>query len=266
MKRLEGKRAVVLGAATNSNMGQIIARRLTEEGAKVLVSGRNEEALKALSSELGSSYGLCDITNHDQVRQLAEQAQQELGTVDIAINTTGWGLLKPVLEITDDELDGIVNLQFKGVHYFLAEFVRVMIKNPISGGSLINISSATTKALVNNHAAYIGTKTGAEALIRCVANDYGQYGIRANSISPALTKTPMTEGNFEVPGLADVFMSRVPLSRLNTSDDVAAAAVWLSSDEAFVTGENVQINGGLTMRGNPQSDDIQKAIAASSST
>ena len=76
----------------------------------------------------------------------------------------------------------------------------------------------------------------------------------------------MTEGNFEVPGLADVFMSRVPLSRLNTSDDVAAAAVWLSSDEAFVTGENVQINGGLTMRGNPQSDDIQKAIAASSST
>ena len=266
MKRLEGKNAVVLGAATNNNMGQIIARRLTEEGAKVLISGRNEATLKTLSSELGISYGLCDITEHDQVRQLAEQAQKEFGTVDIAINTTGWGLLKPLLDITDDELDGIVNLQFKGVHYFLPEFVRVMINKPISGGSLINISSATTKALVNNHAAYIGTKTGAEALIRCVANDYGEYGIRANSISPALTKTPMTEDNFKVPGLADVFMSRVPLARLNTSDDVAAAAVWLASDEAFVTGENVQVNGGLTMRGNPQSDDIHKAIAAGGSS
>ena len=63
-----------------------------------------------------------------------------------------------------------------------------------------------------------------------------------------------------------LFMSRVPLARLNTSDDVAAAAVWLASDEAFVTGENVQVNGGLTMRGNPQSDDIHKAIAAGGSS
>lgn len=240
MLRPKGKKAVVLGAATKSNMGQMIARRLNEEGATVLVSGRNEDELKALSSEIGA--------------------------VDIAVNATGWGLLKPVLEITDDELDRIVDLQFKGVHYFLAEFVKIMMNNATSGGSLINISSATTKALVNNHAAYIGTKTGAEALIRCVANDYGEYGIRANSISPALTKTPMTEDNFKVPGLADVFMSRVPLARLNTSDDVAAAAVWLASDEAFVTGENVQVNGGLTMRGNPQSDDIHKAIAAGGSS
>ena len=104
MLRPKGKKAVVLGAATKSNMGQMIARRLTEEGATVLVSGRNEATLKTLSSELGSARP-CDITEHDQVRQLAEQAQKEFGTVDIAINTTGWGLLKPLLEITDDELD-----------------------------------------------------------------------------------------------------------------------------------------------------------------
>lgn len=266
MKRLDGKKAVVLGAATNDNMGQVIARRFVEEGAEVLVSGRNEAVLKSLAEEIGGKYALCDITDHDQVRNLAEQAMQEFGAVDIAINTTGWGLLKPLLEVTDEELDGIVNLQFKGVHYFLAEFVSAMTKNPVSGGSLINISSATTKALVSNHASYIGTKTGSEALVRCVANDFGADGIRANSISPAFTKTPMTEGASAVPGVVETFTHRVPMGRLNTSADVAAAAVWLASDEAFVTGENVQVNGGLTMRGNPQTGDMQKAIAEAASS
>ena len=156
----------------------------------------------------------------------------------------------------------MVSIQFKGAHYFLAEFVKAMMGNPTPGGSLINITSATTTALISNYAPYIATKAGVESLVKCVANDYGQHGIRANSISPALTKTPMTEGSFGIPGLVDTFISRTPLGRLNTSEDVAAAAVWLASDNAFVTGQNIQVNGGLTLRGNPQAADIQQAIAA----
>ena len=264
MSQLKDKTAVVIGAASSGNMAQVIAKRFADEGAKVLVSGRNEEELAAFSKQIGGSYALCDITDHDQVKQLAEQAQAQLGSVDVAVNATGWGLAKPILEVEDDELERMVALQFKGVHYFLAEFVRSMMANSTPGGSLINISSATTKALINNYATYIGTKTGSEALVRCVANDYGQYRIRANSISPALTKTPMTEGAFGVPGLADTFVSRVPLGRLNTSDDIAAAAVWLAGDQAYVSGQNLQVNGGLTLRGNPQAADIQKAIAEAS--
>jgi NAD(P)-dependent dehydrogenase (short-subunit alcohol dehydrogenase family) len=75
----------------------------------------------------------------------------------------------------------------------------------------------------------------------------------------------MTESSFALPGLVDVFQSRVPLGRLNTSDDIAAAALWLASDEAFVTGENMQVNGGLTLRGNPQATDIQSAIVSAGS-
>lgn len=261
MKRLQGKKAVVIGAATKGNMAQVIATRLSDEGATVLVSGRHEKELEDFSAKLGGSYALCDITKHDQVRQLAEYSRKALGAVDVAINATGWGLAKPLLKVKDDELDRIVDLQFKGVHYFLTEFVREMMANEPCGGSLINISSATTRAIINNYAAYIGTKTGAEALVRCVANDYGQYNIRVNSVSPAFTRTPMTEASFEIPGLVDAFVSRVPMARLNTSDDIAAAAVWLASDEAFISGENIQVNGGLTIRGNPQAEDIQKAIA-----
>jgi NAD(P)-dependent dehydrogenase (short-subunit alcohol dehydrogenase family) len=137
-----------------------------------------------------------------------------------------------------------------------------MMEQDPQGGSLISLSSATTKALINNHAAYIGTKTGSEALIRCVANDFGQYGIKANTVSPAFTDTPMTSESFQVPGLVDAFLPKYPLGRLNTSDDVANACLWLCSDAAFVTGQNIQPNGGVTLRGNPQAVDIEAAVGA----
>ncbi len=262
MARLDGKRAVILGAASEGNMGQTTARLFAEHGATVLVAGRHERALSALADETGGHYAICDITDHAQVDALAATAKEKMGGIDVAMNATGWGLLKNTLEVTDDELDRIVDLQFKGVHYFLAAFVQAMSENEPTGGSIINLSSATTKAPINDHAAYIGTKTGSEALIRCVANDFGHHGIRANTISPAFTESPMTKEGFATPGLVDAFLPRYPLGRLNTVDDVAQAALWLASDDAFVTGQNIQPNGGLTLRGNPQAGDIGASVGA----
>eukprot|EP00752_Nemacystus_decipiens_P018806 g16862.t1 len=132
MPQLENKSAVILGAAKAGNMAQAIAERLADEGAKVMVSGRNEEELAAFAEKIGGSYATCDITDHAQVKELAEKAQAEFGSVDIALNATGWGLGKPVTDVEDDELDTMVAIQFKGVHYFLAEFVRAMMANPVS--------------------------------------------------------------------------------------------------------------------------------------
>ena len=265
MGKLTGKTAVVLGAATEGNMGQVIARLFAEHGAKVMVGGRNEDALSNLAKDIDGKYALCDITSHSNVSALAEKSLEEFGRVDIAINSVGWGVSKSLLETTDEDLDKMIAVQFTGVHYFLAEMVRAMMAGEPQGGSIIQISSATTKALINNYAGYIGSKSGSDALIRCVANDYGQFGIRANSISPALTKSPMTAGSFAVPGIVDAFLPRYPLGRLNTMTDVANTALWLASDEAFLTGENIQCNGGLTLRGNPQASDIGASIAAAAS-
>lgn len=262
MGRLEGKKAVVLGAASPDNMGQTIARLFAREGAEVLVAGRKEAPLQALAGEIGGHHALCDITDRAQVQALADAAVSKMGRIDAAINASGWGLLASLIDTTEDQLNQIVALQFTGVHHFLQAFVERMIAQAPSGGSLISISSATTRALINNHAAYIGTKTGAEALIRCVANDYGQYGIKANTVSPAFTESPMTSQSFAVPGLVDAFLPRYPLGRLNTSDDVANACLWLCSDEAFLTGQNIQPNGGLTLRGNPQAVDIERSVGA----
>ncbi|MGY6550855.1 MAG: SDR family NAD(P)-dependent oxidoreductase [Erythrobacter sp.] len=262
MGQLEGKSAVVLGAASPGNMGQTIARLFASEGARVMVAGRKEGPLADLAKEIGGEYALCDITAHAEVNALADAARDAFGRVDAAINCTGWGLLASLLETTEEQLDQITALQFKGVHHFLQAFVRVMGEQEPSGGSLISLSSATTKALINNHAAYIGTKRGSEALIECVANDYGHLGIRANTVSPAFTESPMTAQGFATPGLVDAFMPRYPLGRLNTVDDVAHACLWLCSDHAFVTGQNIQPNGGLTLRGNPQASDVAAAVSA----
>ena len=264
MAKLSGKTAVILGAATENNMGQVIARLFASEGARVMVSGRNKDVLSNLATEIDGEYAVCDITNHGEVSALAEKTLSAFGRVNIAVNTVGWGVSKSLLDTPDEDLQKMVDVQFTGVHYFLSEMVRAMMEGEPLGGSIIQISSATTKALINNYAAYIGTKSGSDALIRCVANDYGQYGIRANSVSPALTNSPMTAGSFGVPGLVDAFLPRYPLGRLNTLADVANTALWLASDEAFITGENIQCNGGLTLRGNPQARDVGAAIAAAS--
>jgi 2-hydroxycyclohexanecarboxyl-CoA dehydrogenase len=258
MANLSGKVAVVLGAAGADNMGQCIARALAKAGAMVVVSGRKEDTLKACAGAIGGDWALCDISSKQDVEALAQTIVERHGKVDIAINATGWGLLKSLHDITEEELEQIVALQFKGVHYFLSAFVRAMPQ----GGSLVQISSATTQCVIDDHAAYIGTKAGSEALIRCVANQYGPQGIRANILSPGFTESPMTEEAFATPGLADAFVKEYPLGRVGTTEDIAKAAVWVVSDECYMSGQNLQINGGLTLRRNPRPEEIASSIGA----
>jgi 2-hydroxycyclohexanecarboxyl-CoA dehydrogenase len=258
MGKLSGKTAIVLGAGGAGNMGQAIARALIAEGAHAVVTGRKAEPLEAFAAETGASWHLCDISRKADVDALFDDVVAKHGGVDIAVNATGWGLMKPLLDVTEDDLEQMVALQFKGVHYFLAACVRTMTR----GGSVVQVSSATTRVPIFDHAAYIGTKTGSEALIRCVANQYGAQGLRANIVSPGLTESPMTTGAFATPGLSEAFRKEYPLGRIGTSDDIAAAVVWLSGDDCFMSGQNLQINGGLTRRRNPRPEEIGAAVAA----
>jgi NAD(P)-dependent dehydrogenase (short-subunit alcohol dehydrogenase family) len=140
-------------------------------------------------------------------------------------------------------------------------FFQSMIEQMDRGGSLIQISSATATIMLNDHAAYMGTKAGTDHVVRCIANEFGARGIRANSISPGLTETPMTAESKAVPGVFDAFVDSYPLGRIGTKDDIAAAAVWLASDACFMTGQNLQVNGGLTLRRNPWKHEIEAAVA-----
>jgi len=255
MGRLDGKRALVLGAAARNNMSQCIARRFADEGAQVVVAGRHLDELQRFASEIGGHALYCDITRREDNQALVRETVARLGGIDIAVNGTGWGLLKPFELTTEEELRRMTDLQFIGPFFFFQAVVAAMEQ----GGSLIQISSATATIMLEDHAAYMGTKAGFDHVMRCLANEYGQRGIRANSISPGLTESPMTAGAKAVPGIFETYQSRYPLGRIGTQDDIAAAAVWLASDECFMSGQNLQVNGGLTLRGNPTAAELDAA-------
>jgi NAD(P)-dependent dehydrogenase (short-subunit alcohol dehydrogenase family) len=260
MGRLDNKVAVILGAAGTDNMGQAIARRFAAEGARVVVAGRHEAPLAALAAELGGKHHVCDITRKADVEALAATACAAFGRIDVAVNCTGWGLLTKLLDTTEEQIDRLTALQFKGAFFFFQVFVGAMAES--GGGSAITISSASVYALLQHHAAYIGTKAGADALMRCFANEFGAKGVRVNSIAPGLTATPMTAREVRTPGLDEAFIKEYPLGRIGTTEDVANAALWLAGDECFMTGEVLQINGGLTLRRNPTPREINAAMKA----
>ena len=263
MNRLDGKVAVILGAAGTGNMGQVMARRFAAEGARIVVGGRHEEPLKSLAEELGGRYATCDITKKSDLENLAKTAVDAFGKVDVAVNCTGWGLLAKLLDTTEEQIDKLAALQFKGPYFFLQVFCDLMSKS--GGGSIIQISSASVYAGLDNHAAYIGTKAAGDAVVKCFAREFGRKGIKINSIAPGLTSSPMTEGALSAPGLLEAFIREYPLGRVGTSDDVANAALWLASDESFITGEVLQINGGLVLRRNPTQPEINASMKAAAS-
>lgn len=263
MKRLADKVAVVLGAAGRDNMGQAIARRFAEEGARVVVGGRHELPLREIAAEIGGRFALCDITRKEDVRALARCATESFGRVDIAVNCTGLGLIAKLLETSEEQIDRLMDLHFKGTYFFLQVFCQAMARG---GGSIVLTSSASVRALLFHHAAYIGTKAGAEALARCFANEFGSRGIRINCIAPGLTATPMTSREVAMPGLEEAFVREYPLGRIGTVRDVADAALWLAGQECFMTGETLQVNGGLTLRRNPLPREIHASRAAAAAS
>jgi NAD(P)-dependent dehydrogenase (short-subunit alcohol dehydrogenase family) len=265
MSQLSEKYALILGAAGPGNMGQVITERFASEGAKVMVSGRNEEELSSFSERINGTYAVCDITKKADIDNMIDKAMVDFGRLDIAINATGWGLMAPFTETTEEDLEKMLAVQFKGPYQYFQSVVKAMSE---TGGSIIQISSATALIMLENHAPYMGTKAGIDHVIRCIANEFGGQGIRANSISPGLTNTPMTVGAMGTPGLLQAFEKEYPLGRIGTSEDIAAAAVFVASDECFMTGQNFQVNGGLTLRRNPTGlevgESVKRAIAQDS--
>lgn len=254
--RLQDKTAVVTGAAGAGNMGQVIARRLADEGVRVLVSGRRADELERLAHEIRGEWFLTDITRRDDDLALAEAAQARLGAVDILVNAVGVNLLVPFEKTSEADLRRVTDAHFIGP-FMLFQAMLPILRD---GGSLIQISSATATIMLNDHAAYMGAKAATDHVVRCIANEYGERGIRANSVSPGLTETPMTAGAKAVPGVWEAYLASYPLGRVGTSEDIASAVVWLASDECFMSGQNLQVNGGLTLRGNPSRDMIDRYV------
>ena len=241
--RFDGKVAVVLGASDAASMGGAIAQRLIKEGATVIVASRTLERCTALADQIGAEARRCDITSEQELSDLADAAIDNHGRLDIAINCVGEAVMGYIATTDEVTLRHAADLHFIGP--FL--FIKQMAQRMESGSSIVTISSITATLTFPNHAAYMGAKAGTDHIVRIAACEYGPRGIKVNSVSPAFTETPMTEGFLKMPGVREAFDRNIPLGRLNTIDDVAAAALWLCSDEAFFTGQNLHPSGGNTL-------------------
>lgn len=244
MARFDNKVAIVLGASEAGSMGGVIARRLRDEGANVVVAGRRREAVEALAADIGATAAICDITREAEVAALAALAVEQFGRLDIAVNCVGEAVMGHIHETDEAALRRATDLHFIGPFFFIKQMAARMD----AGGSIVTLSSITATLTFHNHAAYMGAKAGTDHIVRVAALEYGPRGIKVNSVSPGFTETPMTAGFLAIEGVREAFEGEIPLGRLNTADDVAAAVLWLSSDEAFLTGQNLHPSGGNTLR------------------
>lgn len=249
---LDNKTAVVLGASKSGGMGEAISQNLIKEGAKVIIAARSEKKVKALAAELGAVATICDITSENQVADLAKLAIKQFGKLDIAVNCAGDAIIGDIAKTNEEDLRRAVDVHFIGPFFFLKHMPVAIQEN----GSMITISSITASNVILNHAAYVGAKAGTDHLVRIAALEYGRKNIRVNSVSPGFTITPMSEPFLGPDGLLELFEKEIPLGRINTTDDIAHTVTWLCDDRTYITGQNIQVNGGHSLTRMPSRDEI----------
>lgn len=251
--------ALVLGASEAGSMGARTAQRLLHDGYKVLIAARREEGLAVLATQIGADWHACDITHEASVEALAQHALARHGRLDCAINMAGQAIMGDISTTSEAALRRAVDVHLIGPFFFFKHMAAVMS----DGGALITTSSLTATQVINNHAAYVASKAGADHLIRIAAVEYGARGIRVNGVAPGFTgDTPMSREFVKLDGLVDLFESRIPLGRLNTAQDVAHVVAWLCDPDTYVSGEIIQVNGGNALTGLPSKQDFSALVKA----
>jgi len=246
MARLSGRVGIVTGGARG--IGLAICKRFVEEGARVVIAdidrAEGAKAAEALGREKAMAVPT-DVSDPASVEEATRETLDRFGRIDILVNNAGICPLRPLEEISAQEWDKVLNVNLKGAFLFSKAVLPQMRKQRY--GRIINISSVAGKmggVFVGAH--YAASKAGLIALTMCIARQYAKFGITANVICPVTTLTPMTAS--WPPELLDKLEKQIPLGRLATPEDVAAAVAFLASDDAaFITGEVLDVNGGFLM-------------------
>ncbi|HTO63767.1 MAG TPA: SDR family oxidoreductase [Bradyrhizobium sp.] len=241
--RLKGKRAFVTAAA--AGIGRACATAFAREGATVFATDIDDKGLASLSQE-----GIADVARLD-VRDTAAvtAAAARVGTMDILLNAAGFVHNGTILGCSDEDWDFSFDLNAKSMHRTIRAFLPGMLE--AGHGAIVNISSAAgvVKAAPNRYV-YAATKAAVAALTRSVAADFVGKGIRCNCICPGTIETPsmLERAAAAGPGGREMFVSRQPMGRLGTAEEIASLALYLASDEsAFTTGIAHVIDGGWTL-------------------
>lgn len=242
--------AIVTGASRG--IGEAIARRLATDGCHVIAVARRAEKLEAVVGSISAAGGSaeaisCDMADPAAVQAMVEQVAERHGRIDVLVNNAGITIRRAAVEVTPEDWEAIHGINLKGA-YFLSQHMGrhlVAVRRP---GCIVNIASTHGLVGYPQRSVYGIAKAGLIHMTRTLAVEWAQYGIRVNAIAPGTVNTPSRESHFATdPQAREAIVSRVPLRRFATMEEVGAAVCYLVRPEsAYVTGHTLLLDGGLT--------------------
>jgi acetoacetyl-CoA reductase len=247
MGKLEGKAALVTGASRG--IGRAIALELAREGATVaLVYQHNEAKAQEVADEiakLGGSAKLfqADIGDSQQARAVVKQAAEEFGRLDVLVNNAGITRDSSLKKMTDQQWEEVIRTNLNGYFYCMSAAIPVMLQQ--NSGRIINISSMNGQIPAFGQANYSASKGAIIAMTRTAAFELAKSGITVNTVAPGFTETDMFA---EVPEkIQDQIKGRIPIGRFGKPEEIAKAVVFLAVDGDYITGQQINVNGGAYM-------------------
>ena len=246
---LQGKTILIAGGG--KNLGGLIARQAAAAGADIAVHYNSEstrpEAEETLAAvEANGSKGVLltgDLTKPANVERLFDDAVSALGPIDIAVNTTGKVLRKPIVETTEDEYDSMFDINAKAAYFFIKEAGKHLADN----GKIITIVTALLAAFTDGYSTYAGGKSPVEHFTRAAAKEYAERGISVTAIAPGPMDTPFFYGQ-ETPERVEFHKSQGMGNRLTRIEDIAPIVRFLATEGWWITGQTIFANGGYTTR------------------
>lgn len=238
---LAGRSAAVTGAG--SGIGQACALALAAQGVTVWALDRDEAGLATTVSRGGDAIHAvaCDVTDEASVASAAQQA----GAVDILVNAAGIGRPGALIEVDLADWQRVLDINLTGYLRTARAFAPAMIAR--GSGSLVHIASVSARNPQPSSGAYSASKAGVALMSQQLAYELGPSGVRSNTVSPGLVRTPMTEAYYQAPGVAERRDAAIPLRRVARADDIADVALFLASDRArYITGADIVVDGGFT--------------------
>jgi 3-oxoacyl-[acyl-carrier protein] reductase len=242
---LTGRKALVTGAT--GGLGGAIARGLHAQGATLAISGTRQAALEAFAAELGGERVHVvpgDLSDKASVEALVPAAEAALGGLDILVNNAGITRDNLVLRMKDDEWDAVIAVNLSAAFRLSRAAVKGMMKR--RHGRIVNIGSVVGATGNPGQVNYAAAKAGLVGMTKALAAEVATRNLTVNCIAPGFITSPMTDALNEKQ--REGILGRVPMGRLGTGTDIAAAAIYLASDEAaYVTGQTLHVNGGMAM-------------------
>ncbi len=241
---LTGKTALVTGAT--GGIGGAIARALHAQGATVAISGTRREVLDTLAGELKDRVHVlpCNLANADEVEALVPSAEKAMGQLDILVANAGITRDNLFVQLRDEDWSEVINVNLTATFRLARAATKLMMRKRF--GRIIGITSVVGVTGNAGQVNYASSKAGLIGMMKSIAQEYARRNVTANCIAPGFIATPMTDVLNEKQ--REGVLGKVPAGRLGTPEDIAAAAVYLASNEAaYVTGQTIHVNGGMAM-------------------